>query len=222
MARAGLVTGFEPFAGLPSNPADRVLPFLDGLSLSGLDVIARRIPVSFARTPAVLRDLVEEIRPAFVLSLGLAAGAPVPRVEMMAINAADAGTPDNDGAAPAGGRPFASGPAARRATWDGPAVVAAIAAAGLPARLSFHAGGHLCNLTLYTLLGLIGERGEEVPCGFLHLPHLPEEIVWMHGEADAGRRNAPWDLPSMSLQDQVKAVTAALETVAAAAARRST
>ncbi len=218
MARIGLVTGFEPFAGLPSNPSERVLAHVGGFEASGFRVVARVLPVSFLRTPEAVAALLAEHDPAFVVSLGLAGGAPVPRVEMMALNASHAGVPDNDGIAPAGGVRVGEGPQARRATWDGPAVVEAIEAEGLPARLSFHAGGHLCNHTLYTVLGLLDGRSPAVPAGFLHLPHLPEEVVWMRAEAAAGRRPGPWEQPSMPLEAQVRAVRAAVQAVARQAA----
>jgi pyroglutamyl-peptidase len=148
--------------------------------------------------------------------LGLAMGAPAPRVETVAINAAHFGVADNDGDAPSGGEAFADGPAARRATWDGPAVVAAIEAEGIPARLSFHAGTHLCNASLFTCLGLLERRAPAVPCGFLHLPLLPEQVLWMKRNPSA--TSMPWDQPSMSLDQQVKAATGALSLLAAQSA----
>ncbi|MEJ0072126.1 MAG: hypothetical protein WDO24_29260 [Pseudomonadota bacterium] len=50
-------------------------------------------------------------------------------------------------------------------------------AAGLPARLSFHAGTHCCNLWLYHALGTLERRGRPIPCGFVHLPCLPEQAL---------------------------------------------
>ena len=36
----GLVTGSAPFAGLPTNPAELVLPFVDGALFSGIRVVS--------------------------------------------------------------------------------------------------------------------------------------------------------------------------------------
>ncbi|HUG61979.1 MAG TPA: pyroglutamyl-peptidase I [Methylomirabilota bacterium] len=213
-APVGLVTGFEPFAGLPSNPANSVLPYLADCNAHGIGLVTCEIPVSMDRVPALVSALIDEHAPVFVLSLGLAMGAPTLRVETMAINAAHFGVPDNDGARPEGGASIAEGPAAMRATWDAGAVMAAVEAEGVPARLSFHAGTHLCNLTLYTCLSLLGGRSPRVPCGFLHLPYLPEQIVWMRRRANAAAGGAAWDQPSMALDLQVRAVKAAVSVMA--------
>lgn len=210
----GLVTGFEPFGGLPSNPAAILLPHLERDPVDGCDLVCVRLPVSLARVPEILRGLVAEHRPDFVVALGLARGAAVVRVETMAVNAAAFSVADNDGVRPAEGTPLEpGGPGGRAATWDAGAVVDAIMAAGIPARRSFHAGTHLCNAALYRLLGLLEAADRRIPCGFLHLPCLPEQVVWMMRNAEG-----PADCPSMALADQLAAVRAAIAATAAAAA----
>lgn len=214
----GLVTGSEPFAGLPTNPAQMVLPHLDGTEVDGVRIVALHTPVSYARLPALLPALIDEHRPVFVVALGLALGAPVVRAEKYAINAAHFGVADNEGARPTGGEKIdPAGPEGRAATWNAEAVAEAILAAGIPARTSYHAGTHLCNLTLYTYLGALESRGLSSPCGFLHLPYLPEQVVWMMRRR-AGRGDSapttPLDLASMDFDTQLAAVRACLRTVA--------
>jgi pyroglutamyl-peptidase len=186
--------------------------------VDGITVVAQSTPVSFARLPELLTDLIREHRPAFVLALGLALGTPVVRVEAMAINAAHFAVPDNEGARPRGGVRFAAdAPEALPATWDGAAVVDAIVAADVPARISFHAGTHLCNLTLFTYLAALKAAGSRSPCGFLHLPYLPEQVTWLmrrHGGAPDNAASANLDLPSMALATQVTAVKAAITELA--------
>ncbi|MCX5496149.1 hypothetical protein OSH11_15660 [Kaistia dalseonensis] len=220
----GLVTGSEPFAGLPTNPAELVLPFIDGLVIEGVTIRTRATPVSRDRLPTLLPALIDEVRPVFVLALGLALGAPVVRIEKIGVNACHFAIPDNEGVRPLGGVPIdADGPPARFATWDAEAVAAAIVEEGIPARTSFHAGTHLCNVTLYTYLGALEGRGMTSPCGFLHLPYLPEQIVWMmrqRGGAPETAPGSPLDLPSMALETQVRAVKAALGAMARQALAR--
>jgi pyroglutamyl-peptidase len=152
----------------------------------------------------------------------LALAAPVVKVEAMALNAAHFVVADEDGALPVGGvRIEADGPDARRASWKADPVVQAIVAAGVPASLSFNAGTHLCNLTLFTFLGALAAAKASVPCGFLHLPYLPEQVAWlMTGPRSDGRRAplASTDLPSMALDTQVTAVNAAVAELARQAA----
>lgn len=214
----GLVTGSQPFAGLPTNPAEVVLPFLDGLEIEGITIVAKSTPVSRASLPSLLPALIDEYRPAFVLALGLALGAPVVRIETIGVNACHFAIADNEGARPLGGEPILEGgPAARIATWEAGAVVDAILDENIPARRSFHAGTHLCNLTLYTYLGALEARGMKSPCGFLHLPYLPEQIVWMmrqRGDMPDSAPGSPLELPSMALETQIRAVKAALGAMA--------
>ena len=221
----GLVTGSQPFAGLPTNPAELVLAALDGFEVEGILVQAVATPVSLGGLPEYLPDLVARHRPVFVLALGLALGAPVIRAETVGLNMTHFAMSDNEGARPVGGVRFApDGPEARRATWDAAAVVNAIMDAGIPARLSFHAGTHLCNLTLYTYLGALEAAGLAAPCGFLHLPYTPEQVVWLMRNRTEGGNHAPglnFELPSMPLNTQVMAVRAAVTVMARQASHSS-
>jgi len=205
-----LLTGFAPFAGLPVNPSGEVVRRLErtGVNIAA-DLVCRILPIAYRAVPGVLRDLVAEHRPDAALSLGVAIGAPVVRVETTALNRVAFRVPDEDGLMP-GETPEPDGPAARGATYRAESVMRAIRAAGVPAAVSHHAGTHLCNLTLYTLLGLLPA---DAPCGFLHLPLLPEQVAAMMDEADGKPATAPFaptDLPSIALDLQTRAVAAAL------------
>lgn len=224
MTPVGLVTGSEPFAGLADNPAMTVLAHLDGMRLGDIEVRAVATPVSLAGLPTFLPELIAEYRPAFVVSLGLALGAPVFRVETVGTNLLSFGVPDNEGARPTGGVPLdAHGPVARRATWDHGAIVRALLAADLPAVTSYSAGTHMCNATLYTALGALETLGLDSPCGFFHLPYLPAQVARFLREAPPQGDSAPITeraLASMSLDDQLRGLAILLETVAAQAASR--
>ncbi|MEM6381918.1 MAG: pyroglutamyl-peptidase I [Pseudomonadota bacterium] len=215
----GLVTGSEPFAKLPDNPAMTVLPYLDGKRFGDIEVKAVATPVSLKGLPTFLPELIEEYRPDFMVSLGLALGAPAFRVETIGTNMLSFGVPDNEGERPLGGAPLErNGPAARRATWDHAAIVNALLHADLPAVTSFSAGTHMCNATLYTALGTMEKLGLPGPCGFFHLPYLPSQVARFLREAPAEGDRAPVTdrvLASMSLDDQLRGLTIMLETVAA-------
>ena len=212
------MTGSEPFAGLPTNPAALALRDIDGAMIRGVRIVAVPTAVSRDGLPKLLPTLIDRHRPAFVLALGLALGAPVVRAETVGINACHFGVPDNFGVRPLGGQPIeVAGPAARMATWRAKAVVEAILKEGVPARLSFHAGTHLCNLTLYTYLGALEACGLKSPCGFLHLPLLPEQLVWMMRQPAAVATDAfgpNLELPTMDLGTQVRAIKATLGVLA--------
>jgi pyroglutamyl-peptidase len=222
--RVGLVTGSAPFAGLPDSPAADLLRRVDGASFHGVTIRTEELPVSRARQPGIVEDLVARHRPAFYVSLGLALGAPVLRLETTAINRTDFGVADNDGARPTGGGPIEEdGPAARFATWDAGALARHLLDNDLPAVVSHHAGTHLCNLVLYAALGAMARAGLSGPVGFLHLPHTPEQVARFLREAPAQGDLAPLTpraLPSMAFDQQEKALCLILEALSAGTAAK--
>jgi pyroglutamyl-peptidase len=199
MARTLLLTGFQPFDGWAENPSSAVATALDGWECAGVRVVARVLPVSFAATPGALSAVLETTRPDALIALGLAAGEVGFRIEQVAINLVHSERPDNDGATRCQVPIDVDGPPARFATWDGLAVRDALIAAGLPARLSFHAGTHCCNLTLYQTLARVSG-----PVGFLHLPCLPSMA------AAEPRQSSP----SMALASQIEGVRLVVAAVA--------
>jgi pyroglutamyl-peptidase len=210
-----LVTGFGPFAGLRQNPSGLVAREVGRQGLAGARVVSRVLPVRFDGAEARVVALCRRLRPDAVLSLGVAIGAPVIRVETTALNRADFRVADAVGVV-AKTTPSPTGAAARVATYDARAVLRALRKAGVPAVMSHHAGTHLCNLTLYHFLSALSA---DHAVGFLHLPLLPEQVVdLLRGQTRRGRHAraslASAELPSMSFDVQVRAVRAALEVVA--------
>ena len=210
MTRIGLVTGSRPFAGLPDNPAEILLPLVDGMVVGDLTVRARATDVRLATVPDTIAGLVASHRPTFLLCLGLAPGDPTLRLETTAINRLDFGVADNYGDRPTDGRPIdPSGPTARMATWDANGLTAILLEAGIPARVSHHAGTHLCNATLYAGLAAMAANGLAGPTGFLHLPYLPAQVARFMSEGPPGGDTAPLTpraLPSMAQDIQLSAL----------------
>ena len=76
----------------------------------------------------------------------------------------------------------------------------AILAAGVPARLSESAGRFVCNTLLYAALYRLEQSDDPVPAAFIHVPATPELA--------AGK-----DLPTLTLDQIVAALTAAIEAI---------
>ena len=216
-AAVGLLTGSLPFAGMADNPAHRLLSGFDGRVINGIRIAALALDSDLAAMPAALSEAIARTRPVFVVSLGLALGAPVLKLETTAINRLSFAVPDNRGARPTDGRPIEpDGPAARLATWPAQDLAAALLDAGLPAVVSHFAGTHICNATLYTALGAMQGLGLGGPVGFLHLPFLPEQVAAFLRDAPPQGDAAPLrprDLPSMSQADQERALEILLAAV---------
>ncbi len=223
-APVGLVTGSAPFAGLPDSPAANLLRRVDGAEFHGVKVRTEELPVSRARQPGIIEELVSRHRPVFYVSLGLALGAPVLRFETTAINRVDFGVADNEGARPMGGGPIdPDGPPARFATWDAGALARHLLDHDLPAVVSHHAGTHLCNLVLYCALGAMERAGVTGPAGFFHLPHTPEQVArFLRESPDEGDLAplTPRSLPSMAFDLQEKALRLTLAALSEGTAAR--
>ena len=208
MSRVALLTGFEPYGGRGVNPATEVVTRLDGVEVEGARVAGRVLPVSFGALRSRIHELLREVEPEVVVSLGLWPGEGTIRLERVALNLADFEIPDNAGALLRDDLVAAAGPTALAATLPLRAIERALLRAGIPARLSSTAGTFLCNATLYTFLHAAA-AGRGVPCGFVHLPYLPEQVAALLEELRKQQLlelHQRADLASMSLATMVEAV----------------
>jgi pyroglutamyl-peptidase len=170
--------------------------------------------VDFRELGPRISALIKELRPRAVICLGLWPGTPMLRLERIAVNIADFEIPDNVGLMTRG--PVVEG---GREGYLSKLPIHAIQDrlldAGIPARLSASAGTFLCNALMYHALRSCGEHAPASPCGFIHLPYLPEQVsalllqmrewakVELHQRAD---------LASMALDVQIQAIRLAIET----------
>ena len=193
-----LITGFEPFGGADRNPSLEVLRRLPP-RIAGAEIARLELPVSFARSAALLTDAIRRLRPDAVLSLGLAGGRAAITPERVAIDLDDARMPDNDGAMPVD-RPIVEGaPAAYFSTLPVKAMAEAIRAEGIPAGVSYTAGTYVCNHVMYTALRLAATEFPAMRAGFMHLPY-------MDGQAEGQ--------PSLPLQTLIRAAETAIRVIA--------
>lgn len=202
-ARHVLLTGFEPFGGDTLNPSQEIAKTLDGRSAGGLVVRALVLPVEHDRAREALRPALAAPGLAAVLHLGLAGGRARIAVEQVGVNVMDYPIPDGGGRVVRGEACLPGGLPAHLATLPIQPILAALAAEGVPAYLSYTAGTYLCNFTLYTTLHALAASARAIPAGFMHLPFLPA-MVAAHG----------LDEPSMDLRLMLRAVEIALGVIA--------
>jgi len=172
-----LVTGFQPYGGRGINPAYEAMRALDGRIIEGESVVGRGLPVSFAAMKSAIADLVDDLEPRAVISLGLWPGEAMIRIERIGINVADFEIADNEGLVVTDREVMGDGQAARLASLPLRAIETALLEAGIPARLSSTAGTFLCNACLYTFLEAMEARPQRALCGFIHVPYIPEQVA---------------------------------------------
>jgi pyroglutamyl-peptidase len=164
-----IVCGFEPFGGRTTNRSWEVVEAL-AAHAPGLSFERVQLPVDFAALRRIVPQLVERAGRALIM-LGEAGGSDAVQVERVGLNVVHARIPDNLGAQPAFEDVVGDAPLARLARWDAATCARTIAAAGVPVRVSHHAGTYACNAALYLALDA-ADTGSAAPAtiGFLHVP----------------------------------------------------
>lgn len=193
-----LLTGFEAFEGATVNPSQAIVERLDGRRIAGRRVVGATLPVAFARTEPLLRDLLDRHRPDLVIALGQAGGRAELSFERVAINLVDARIADNDGAQPVDRPVIADALPAYFSTLPVKAIVADLQTRGIPAALSLSAGSYVCNQVFFVLAHLLATRHPAARGGFVHVPWLPVQTAGRPGQ------------PSMALETMVEGIAAAI------------
>lgn len=173
------MTGFDAFGGDAINPsyqAVRRLPASLATRAGNLGIVTAELPTSFARATRKLNQLIARERPHIVLCVGLAADRAGLSIERVAVNLDHARIADNDGKKPVYKTIVPGAPAAYFSTLPVPAILRALARAGLRAELSMSAGTFVCNHLFYRLMHGAASRAksQSILCaGFVHVPALP-------------------------------------------------
>lgn len=191
-----LVTGFEPFGSYRSNPSWDAVEALPE-EIEGVQIVKRKLPVSFRRFSAPLEAAIEEERPDGLICVGLAGGEDKVSVERVGINLMEARIPDNDGFQPFDTPIRPDGDTAYFSTLPVKRMAKAVESRGIACCVSYSAGTFVCNAALYTGLYLSSRRYRFMKCCFIHVPY--DETM---EEALAGQ-------PFMKRETLTEALTAA-------------
>jgi pyroglutamyl-peptidase len=192
-----LLTGFEPFGGASFNPSGAVVQEIAEHGIDGIEIVTAILPVEFKRAPEKLIDLISTHKPSVVISLGQAEGRDFIGPEQVAINLADARIADNVGVKLENQRLNAAAADAYFSTLPIRAIVNAISALGISAKVSYSAGAFICNEIFFTAQSFL--QGSTVISGFIHLPLASNQASEFPG------------LPTMPIEDQVSAIRAAIQ-----------
>jgi len=223
MPDRALVTGFVPYGGRGRNPAAEIANALDGRTILGMPVVGRTLPVSYSEIRRCVEELLDELQPRIVISLGLWPGATTIRIERIGVNVADFEIPDNVGRLATDELIVGNGATALLASLPIRRIERALLDTGIPARISNSAGTFLCNACLYSFLSAAEARAERPACGFIHVPYLPEQVAGLLTDLAFEARQEVHqraDLASMDLATSIRAVEVALHTTALEIGRR--
>mgnify|MGYP000698527109 FL=1 len=191
-----IVTGFDPFGGETINPSIECVKALP--EIEGVELIRLELPTVFKESAKRLNEVVNDVKPDAVLSVGQAGGRPGITMERIAINVDDARIPDNISQQPIDEAIQLDGEAAYFTTLPIKRIVKAIREAGIPAEVSNSAGTFVCNHIMYQALFAATKADKPFKAGFMHIPFIPEQTT---------------DKPSLPLEESTKAVQIAIETI---------
>ena len=192
-----LLTGFEPFGGASFNPSGAVVQEIAEQGIDGIEIVTAILPVEYKRSAKILIDLIETHQPSIVISLGQAEGRDFIGPEQVAINLADARIADNAGISQENQPINEAAADAYFSTLPIRAIVAAISDLGISAKISLSAGAFICNEIFFTAQAFL--QASTVISGFIHLPLAPNQAAEFPG------------LPTMLIEDQVKAIRTAIQ-----------
>ena len=188
-----LITGFDPFGGQKINPSHECVCALNEV-IGEFSLVKLQIPTVFEKAFLTVKNKADEIKPDAIICVGQAGGRRAITPEAVAINLKDANIPDNEGNTPHYEKICQDGENAYFTSLPVTKMVEKIKSVGVNSAISFSAGAFVCNETLYRLLKEYD--GTSVKVGFIHIPYLPCQA--QNGE------------PSLSLEDMVKGLTAAI------------
>ena len=191
-----IVTGFDPFGGEKINPSIECVKALP--EIEGVELIRLELPTVFKESAKRLNDVIKDVKPDAVLSVGQAGGRAGITMERIAINVDDARIPDNISQQPIDEEIQVEGEAAYFSTLPIKRIVKAIREAGISAEVSNSAGTFVCNHIMYQALFAATKAVKPFKAGFMHIPFIPEQTT---------------DKPSLPLEESTKALQIAIETI---------
>lgn len=200
-----LLTAFEPYGEWSQNSSWLGLVELLKDRPTEIDLVTRRYPVNLG---ALQEKLNQDLQTDYdaVLHLGQSPGTPALKLEAVALNVAgcmdDAG---QDLPSLIESAPIAFRSQMPLASWS-----QSLSEAGIPSKISYHAGTFLCNATMYLTHYWFHSRDECRPVGFVHLPLATEQVAAL-GQA----------LPSLPVKTLAGAIRVLVEELKVALESRS-
>lgn len=188
-----LLTGFEPYWDYPENSSWAVAEKVTACGISGVDIVAEQMPVSFERVATAIRNAVEKHHPDLIIMLGQSGGSDRVKLERVALNMMDSKLVDNDGVIPNEEPINPNTPAALFTNMPIKLLRTAIEEQGVAVKISNSCGLYVCNRLYYEVLLLCQEQ-PQIKAIFVHLPFYE------------GQPSAKPAKPTMPLYDMTRAI----------------
>lgn len=188
-----LITGFEPYWDYFENSSWAVAEKVTACDISGVDIVAEQMPVSFERVATTLRNTVKKHCPDLIIMLGQSGGSDRIKLERVALNLMDSKLADNDGVIPNEKSINPNTPTALFTNVPIKSLLNAIEQRSVAVKISNSCGLYVCNRLYYEALLLCMEQSH-MKAVFVHLPIYEGQLSAKTGKS------------LMSIDDMVRAI----------------
>lgn len=168
-----LITGFEPIWGLIKSPSGELAKlWADGsVSIPNVDVKALVLPQVFGLSAEMLQAEIVSYKPNIVIMFGATMKNDPIRLEKFAVNIENSSMGDNSRIPVKDRYILPGGPAGYESTLPVGYLADRMSAAGVNAKVSYHAGTHTCNSIQYRTLHFLANNniGHPIHACFTHV-----------------------------------------------------
>lgn len=173
-----LLTGFKPFTDVHINPTERLMNLVSKSAEQFPNALIKTLVLDtdYEICEQQLYHAIESFIPDVILSFGVSFATGEIKLERIAVNIDDSKSLDNGGNQRAGQKIVDDGPVGYWATIPVEEMYKALKDAGIPVRISNHAGTYVCNHLFYYGSHLIERLNLKALMGLIHVPPLPEQL----------------------------------------------
>lgn len=168
MKKKFLVTGFEPFLDVISNPTESLVKSLKAHDSYQYDLILKVLPVEYDKSWIELQKVIETVKPDLILSFGVARSRFKIEFERIGINFRSRNVKDNSGDLIGSSTLIESGPDGIFTNLNLDEVIENLKTKGIEVGVSNSAGTYVCNSLFYKTLNMC--KSENCLIGFVHVP----------------------------------------------------
>jgi pyroglutamyl-peptidase len=173
-----LITGFEVFNQMEYNPSQVIVENIQQLECDGVKTLI--LPVCFEHSFELLKNSLPNMKPSFILQLGVNAKISEVQIENLAINFNDARILDNSGNMPKHQRINPNLELAYAATIDPMWLSQQLNKFEITNSFSYSAGTFVCNYLYFRSLSEL-----TIPCVFIHVPYYEQDDLELKKIANA-------------------------------------
>ncbi|QFR39574.1 hypothetical protein A9Q91_05125 [Candidatus Gracilibacteria bacterium 28_42_T64] len=198
-----IVTGFEPFGPYKYNPVQDAARELQDRVIGNKKVNSLVLPCTYKGAFESLKELIEEVKPTAIISMGLSSGVGGIRIESTAHNVMNGKYLDANGESPKAETIVDDGDYFLKMNSDAHKIANILRGEGIGVEISADADSFVCNSLMYLTTFYINQYNKKIRNVFFHTPwtdNFKNDI----GELEGGKIRIPKDDLSGAVETIIK------------------